>query len=297
MRRCPKKSAKPRANAIPTSRSEARYAIPLCSKAFSSVAAFSAESKWRRGSASTAATIAGVCDTDAKKATKSLRRLLRRERRTTDLDQALQGVEARISSTSPRGRRRTLQSRESASCAAFPMLASETRGGNVGRRAAHRRASRRRGRAADDQRELALATLVPRDRGAHWGQKDRPAVLLFDARARPGRRGRSSFCLNQPYFKEMDRFVIFETLVHHLDTARFLIGPIEEVFCRTGRINPVMRGEDNAVIMTKHAGGGLGRDRLQPLDRARRARAGTRDHAHRGRRWQDPAAALRRRLS
>ena len=63
---------------------------------------------------------------------------------------------------------------------------------------------------------------------------------------------------NQPYFKDMPRLIVFETLVHHLDTARFLLGPIEEVFCRTARISPVIRGEDMAVIMTKHANGVIG---------------------------------------
>jgi predicted dehydrogenase len=56
----------------------------------------------------------------------------------------------------------------------------------------------------------------------------------------------------------MQRLIIFETLVHHLDTARFLLGAIDEVFCRTAKINPVVRAEDMAVIMTKHAGGVLG---------------------------------------
>ena len=41
---------------------------------------------------------------------------------------------------------------------------------------------------------------------------------------------------NQPYFVEMPRFLVMETLVHHIDTARFLIGDIEEVYCRTAKI-------------------------------------------------------------
>jgi D-apiose dehydrogenase len=52
----------------------------------------------------------------------------------------------------------------------------------------------------------------------------------------------------QPYFREMERFLVQESLVHFLDTARFLAGEIREVWCRTGRINPVIRGEDCALI-------------------------------------------------
>ena len=63
---------------------------------------------------------------------------------------------------------------------------------------------------------------------------------------------------NQPYFAEMPRFLLMETLVHHLDTARYLMGDIEEVYCRTARLNPVIQGEDLAVISVRHANGVLG---------------------------------------
>ncbi len=60
---------------------------------------------------------------------------------------------------------------------------------------------------------------------------------------------------NQPYFKDMERFLVFETLVHHLDVARCLLGDIAEVYCRTSKLNPVIRGEDMALIMTEHVNG------------------------------------------
>ena len=88
------------------------------------------------------------------------------------------------------------------------------------------------------------------------GKIGRAFYYSMQARARDG-VGAHPFP-NQPYFKDMPRLIIFETLVHHLDTARFLFGPIEEVFCRTAKLNPVIRAEDMAVIMTKHAGGTIG---------------------------------------
>ena len=63
---------------------------------------------------------------------------------------------------------------------------------------------------------------------------------------------------NQPYFADMPRFLLMETLVHHLDTARYLMGEIEEVFCRTGKLNPVIAGEDLALISIRHTNGVLG---------------------------------------
>jgi predicted dehydrogenase len=60
-------------------------------------------------------------------------------------------------------------------------------------------------------------------------------------------RGLEPYTL-QPYFRRMPRFLIFETLVHFLDTFRFLGGEIASVYCRTDRINPVIAGEDYAVL-------------------------------------------------
>ena len=88
------------------------------------------------------------------------------------------------------------------------------------------------------------------------GKIGRTFYYSMQARARDGVGGRPF--PNQPYFKDMPRLIIFETLVHHLDTARFLLGPIEEVYCRTAKLNPAIRAEDMAVIMTKHANGAIG---------------------------------------
>ncbi len=60
---------------------------------------------------------------------------------------------------------------------------------------------------------------------------------------------------NQPYFKDMPRFLIMESLVHQLDTARFLFGDITEIYCKTGKLNPLVRAEDFVQILTEHAGG------------------------------------------
>lgn len=60
---------------------------------------------------------------------------------------------------------------------------------------------------------------------------------------------------NQPYFKDMPRLLILETLVHYLDTARFLFGDIAEIYCRTARINSAISGEDLAVMLLRHASG------------------------------------------
>lgn len=57
----------------------------------------------------------------------------------------------------------------------------------------------------------------------------------------------------QPYFVEMPRLVIYEMLVHHLDTARFLFGEITSVYAQARRINPIIVGEDQVLMLVTHA--------------------------------------------
>lgn len=52
----------------------------------------------------------------------------------------------------------------------------------------------------------------------------------------------------QPYFKDMEQFLLYETGVHYIDTFRYLFGEIESIYCQTRTINPVIAGEDLAVI-------------------------------------------------
>jgi D-apiose dehydrogenase len=52
----------------------------------------------------------------------------------------------------------------------------------------------------------------------------------------------------QPYFKDMERFLLIETGIHWIDTFRFLFGEMKNVYCKTSTINPVIKGEDQAII-------------------------------------------------
>ena len=57
---------------------------------------------------------------------------------------------------------------------------------------------------------------------------------------------------NQPYFREMPRLLIHETLVHHIDTARFLFGDVAAILAQAQRVNPVIAGEDRALLILTH---------------------------------------------
>ena len=62
----------------------------------------------------------------------------------------------------------------------------------------------------------------------------------------------------QPYFRQMPRLLIYESLVHILDTFRFLGGEMQVESCRTQRLNPAIVGEDQAIIVTRFADGAAG---------------------------------------
>jgi predicted dehydrogenase len=62
----------------------------------------------------------------------------------------------------------------------------------------------------------------------------------------------------QPYFREMPRLLVYEMVVHFLDTFRYIVGEITSVHCRLRRLNPVIQGEDCMLAQFGFEGGALG---------------------------------------
>ena len=59
---------------------------------------------------------------------------------------------------------------------------------------------------------------------------------------------------NQPFLKNLPRFVLADMGVHILDTARFLFEEAQSVYCQTRKVQPDIAGEDAATVMTLHNG-------------------------------------------
>lgn len=59
---------------------------------------------------------------------------------------------------------------------------------------------------------------------------------------------------NQPFLKNLKRFVLADMGVHILDTARFLFGEAQSVYCQTRKVQQDIAGEDAATVMTLHNG-------------------------------------------
>ena len=68
-------------------------------------------------------------------------------------------------------------------------------------------------------------------------------------------RARISFCSsfpvfdNQPFLRELERFILTDVGSHILDLPRFLFGEARTLYCRTQRVNPSIRGEDVATVV------------------------------------------------
>lgn len=62
----------------------------------------------------------------------------------------------------------------------------------------------------------------------------------------------------QPYLREMDRVLVYEMLVHFIDTLRYMAGDVASVYCQLRRVNPVIRGEDCAIIQMTFENGAHG---------------------------------------
>ena len=56
----------------------------------------------------------------------------------------------------------------------------------------------------------------------------------------------------QTYFRQLRRQIIDETLVHHIDTARFLFGDIASVYAEAATRNRAIVGEDDAILTLRH---------------------------------------------
>ncbi len=81
--------------------------------------------------------------------------------------------------------------------------------------------------------------------------------LTFRSRMGDG-WGPNAYIPRQPYFREYPRFLVFENGVHFIDTYRYLAGEIRRVTAWHRRLNPVIRGEDCALVVFEFASGAVG---------------------------------------
>ncbi|MBX2814512.1 MAG: Gfo/Idh/MocA family oxidoreductase [Saprospiraceae bacterium] len=81
-------------------------------------------------------------------------------------------------------------------------------------------------------------------------------IFTWKVRIRTGDGwGSDAYLSRQPYFREMPRFFMHETGVHYLDILQFLFGKANRVLAVTKTLNPVIRGEDYALVILEMENG------------------------------------------
>jgi predicted dehydrogenase len=61
--------------------------------------------------------------------------------------------------------------------------------------------------------------------------------------------------VRQPFVATLERALVMEILIHHIDTLRFLLGDMTLRYARLGHASPAMRGEDRAFLAFETAAG------------------------------------------
>jgi len=69
---------------------------------------------------------------------------------------------------------------------------------------------------------------------------------------------KDAYMNRQPYFREMERLLIYETGVHFIDVFRYLGGEISQVYAKLRTLNNNIKGEDFAWVQVDFANGTLG---------------------------------------
>ncbi|MFY0628421.1 MAG: Gfo/Idh/MocA family oxidoreductase [Reichenbachiella sp.] len=67
--------------------------------------------------------------------------------------------------------------------------------------------------------------------------------------------GDQAYIPRQPYFRKYPRLLVYENGIHFIDTFRYLFGEVENVYAKLRKLNPVIAGEDWAMIQFEFAYG------------------------------------------
>jgi predicted dehydrogenase len=74
-------------------------------------------------------------------------------------------------------------------------------------------------------------------------------MTIFTSGLLPDADGRLPAVVRQPFFATEERLLLMEVMIHHVDTLRYLLGPLALEAARLGHSSPGVRGEDRATLM------------------------------------------------
>lgn len=58
----------------------------------------------------------------------------------------------------------------------------------------------------------------------------------------------------QPFFRDLERFILLESVIHQIDTARFLLGEPTSIYAKARHVSPHVAGEDLVSLVLGFAG-------------------------------------------
>ncbi len=73
-------------------------------------------------------------------------------------------------------------------------------------------------------------------------------MTLFSSGMLPDAAGVRPLLQRQPFMRTLERMLVMEVLIHHLDTLRFLLGPLEVMDAQLSRSTAELSGEDAATV-------------------------------------------------
>ena len=86
---------------------------------------------------------------------------------------------------------------------------------------------------------------------------DKIHTMSFRSRMGDG-WGEDAYLNRQPYFRDYPHLLIYENGVHFIDTYRYLAGEIRGVYSVLKKLNPVIAGEDCAIVVFDFESGASG---------------------------------------
>jgi D-apiose dehydrogenase len=93
-------------------------------------------------------------------------------------------------------------------------------------------------------------------RAGRIGKTKQAQLTLLTSGVLPGSDGLRPALERQPFMRGEKRMLVAEVLIHHLDTLRMLLGPLQVTAAALSRSYCEMAGEDGAVIQLKAERGG-----------------------------------------
>jgi predicted dehydrogenase len=85
-------------------------------------------------------------------------------------------------------------------------------------------------------------------RGGRIGRLRGALMTIFTSGLLPDESGALPALERQPMLAGLERMLLMEVMIHHVDTLRFLLGPLALTAARLGRRCPRIRGEDRAAL-------------------------------------------------